>query len=104
MRLRPLVLAAWALSACASNPAGPTTGEFSHLITSGDAAPAVRSVRCGFVTEEGSEWVCRYQERASTGVWVDLAAVVTRDGDRWALIDAVCTADQALADRGRCRR
>ena len=92
------------LAACASGPAGPTSETFAELIASERSVPSIRNLHCAFVAEEGSEWVCRYQEQATAGGWVGLSAVIARDGDRWILIDAVCTADQALADRGRCRR
>ena len=101
--IRPLAVALF-LSACAASPAGPSDTVFADLVGFGRSTPAVRGVNCAFVVEEGSEWVCRYQERASSGAWVDLETVIARDGDRWLLIDTVCTADQALADRGRCRR
>ncbi|HEY1223988.1 MAG TPA: hypothetical protein VGE54_02070 [Brevundimonas sp.] len=102
-----MIAMALAVAACASTPepAEPTIDELARLVTrSGGVTPALRAVDCGFIAEEGSEWACRYQERSISGAWVQLAAMVARDGDRWVLIDAVCTADEALADRGRCPR
>jgi hypothetical protein len=68
------------------------------------AAPTIRTLHCNFIAEDGSEWACRYEEQASSGAWVQLATYVAIDRDGYLPIDTVCTADQALADRGACRR
>ena len=102
-----VVGASLVLAACVSTmePEGPTRNELARLITpSGGLTPALRTVQCDFIAEEGSEWSCRYEERSMNGNWVGLSAMVARDGGRWVLIDGICTADQALADRGRCPR
>ncbi|MFC5345782.1 hypothetical protein ACETK8_01935 [Brevundimonas staleyi] len=95
------------VAACASigDPNGPTEQELARLIApSGDLTPSIRAMRCDFISEEGSEWSCRYEARATSGVWVGLSAMVALDGDDWVLIDGICTPDEALADRGRCPR
>lgn len=107
MRGAGTLLVILGLAACASTPgpAGPAANDLARLLAPpGGVPPRLRQVRCAFIAEEGSEWVCRYEERASGGAWVQLSAVVASDGDGWVLIDSVCTADQALADRGRCPR
>jgi hypothetical protein len=105
---RGAIIALLALGACASAPTapdGPTLAGFTAMLADGrPQAPAIRALRCDFLAEEGSEWACRYEERASTGTWVQLATYVAIDRDGWMPIDTVCTADQALADRGSCRR
>lgn len=104
---RALIGVALSLGACVSTmePEGPTRNELARLVRPpGGQTPALRKVRCDFIAEEGSEWSCRYEERAGTGSWVGLSAMLARDGGRWVLIDAICTADEALADRGRCPR
>jgi hypothetical protein len=99
-----------AVSACATPPTrmypkGPTESQFAAMLGKGRAvSPMVRGLQCDFIAEEGSEWDCRYEEQASGGGWVQLATYIAVDGDGWGPIDTVCTADQALADRGLCRR
>ncbi len=99
-----------ALSACATPPTpvypkGPTESEFAAMLgRDRPTSPMVRGLQCDFIAEEGSEWDCRYKEQASSGGWVQLATYIAISGDGWSPIDTVCTADQALADRGRCRR
>ncbi|NBW07921.1 MAG: hypothetical protein EBR82_07835 [Caulobacteraceae bacterium] len=97
-----------ALGACASAPSappGPTQSEFAAMLArKRPQPPEIRALRCDFIEEEGSEWACDYEERASTGAWVQLATYIAIDSEGWRPIDSVCTADQALADRGSCRR
>jgi hypothetical protein len=85
--------------------AGPDTAVLTALLA-GDRVetPQLRRVRCDFIPEEGSEWVCHYDERARSGAWVGLSTLVARAGTGWVLIDRPCPADQALADRGLCSR
>ncbi|MDP3378375.1 MAG: hypothetical protein Q8S53_08420 [Brevundimonas sp.] len=106
--LIPLVLAlvlTGCVTAMPDEPAGPDAAALSALLAVGRAeAPELRGVRCAFIAEEGSEWVCAYEERARAGAWVGLSTVVALSGTDWVLIDGTCSADEALADRGRCRR
>jgi hypothetical protein len=108
--MRALVLAAaLGLAACATvapgGPAGPDAAALARLLAvDRAAAPRLRAVRCDFIAEEGSEWACRYEERSREGAWVGLSTMVARAGSGWELIDRPCSADEALADRGRCPR
>ncbi len=80
------------LAACVPvQPSGPGAADLQRLIAEArpGAAPNVRDVRCGFIAEEGSEWRCRYRERASDGRWVPLETFVAADGPSWVLIDGV---------------
>ena len=97
--MRALVLAAaLGLTACATvapgGPAGPDAAALARLLAVDRAA----------APEEGSEWACRYEERSREGAWVGLSTMVARAGSGWELIDRPCSADEALADRGRCPR
>ncbi|MFT4912541.1 MAG: hypothetical protein ACI9YM_001120 [Brevundimonas sp.] len=103
------VAAALGLAGCASvapgRPAGPGAADLARLLAVDRAeAPPLRAVRCDLIAEEGSEWVCRYEERSREGLWVGLSTMVARAGAGWELIDRPCSADEALADRGRCPR
>jgi hypothetical protein len=108
--MRGLVLtAALGLSGCATVPAGapaaPDAAALAALLAVDRAeAPQLRAVRCAFIPDEGSEWACRYEERSRDGFWVGLSTLVARAGAGWELIDRPCSADVALADRGRCPR
>jgi hypothetical protein len=107
LSLLTLTLAAGACASAAPRhfPAAPTDSEFAAMLARGrPTSPMVRGLHCDFIAEEGSEWDCRYEEQASSGGWVQLATYIAVDGDGWSPIDDVCTADQAVADRGRCRR
>lgn len=80
------------LAACApAQPSGPGPEDIQRLIAEArpGAASDVHDVRCGFISEEGSEWRCRYRERASDGRWVSLETFVAADGPGWVLIDGV---------------
>ena len=84
------------LAACApAQPPGPGAADLQGLIAEArtGAAPEVRAVRCRFIAEEGSEWRCRYHERASDGRWVPLETFVAADGSGWVLIDGVADPD-----------
>ena len=103
------VAVALGLAGCASvapgQSAGPGAADLAALLAvDRAAAPRLRAVRCDFIAEEGSEWACRYEERSREGAWVGLSTMVARAGSGWELIDRPCSADEALADRGRCRR
>tara|TARA_R110002124_G_scaffold48639_1_gene143412 strand:- start:305 stop:631 length:327 start_codon:yes stop_codon:yes gene_type:complete len=108
--MRGLVLAAaLGLSGCATvapgGAAGPDAAALAALLAADRAAaPQLRAVRCDPIAEEGSEWTCHYQERSRDGFWVGLSTQVARAGAGWELIDRPCSADVALADRGRCPR
>ncbi|WP_226636735.1 hypothetical protein [Brevundimonas poindexterae] len=92
-------------TAASHDPPGPAPAVLADLLgTDRNEAPELRGVQCDFIPEEGSEWVCRYEERAGSGSWVGLSTVVAKSGSGWLLIDRPCSADEALADRGRCRR
>lgn len=89
---RLLLPAAALLAACTSlQPSGPGAAELQGLIAKArpGVAPEVRNVRCEFIVEEGSEWRCRYEQRASDGGWVPLQTFVAADGSGWVLIDGV---------------
>lgn len=107
--MRGLVLATLLLAGCATlaadEPADPGPVDLAALLAVGRAeSPQLRRVHCNVIPEEGSEWTCRYEERSRRGLWVGLSTVVAQDRGGWVLIDVPCTADQALADRGRCAR
>ena len=108
--MRELVpVLALVLAGCATvapvGPAGPGSQALTDLLAADRAeAPQLRRVQCDFIAAEGSEWVCRYEERSREGFWVGLSTVVARAGTGWDLIDRPCSADEALADRGRCPR
>lgn len=107
MRSAAVIGAVLAVAACASvsDPNGPTAADLTRLVAAdGGSTYPVRAVHCDFVAEEGSEWSCRYEARATSGAWVGLSAMVALDAEGWVLIDRVCTPDEALADRGRCLR
>ena len=55
----------------------------------------VGTVDCQFIEQEGSEWRCRYKQRAADGRWIWRETVVTRDRGRWVLIDGVVVPDAA---------
>jgi hypothetical protein len=106
---RALMAAVLLLTGCAtvpgSGPAGPDAMALAALLAIDRVeAPQLRRVHCDFIAEEGSEWACRYEERSRHGFWVGLSTMVARAGTGWELIDRPCSADAALADRGRCRR
>ena len=101
MLSRMVLCLAAGLGACATSaPPGPSGAELSALIAgSGRAsAPTLRAVRCEFIEEEGSEWRCRYQERASNGRWVPLETYVAVSRDGWILIDGVADPDASSPD------
>ncbi len=103
------VAAALGLAGCASvapgQPAGPGAADLARLLAVDRAeAPPLRAVRCDAIPEEGSEWACHYEERSREGFWAGLSTTVARTGTGWELIDRPCSADEALADRGRCSR
>lgn len=108
--MRCLVLTAvLGLAGCATvapgGPTGPGAADLARLLAvDRAAAPQLRAVRCDVIPEDGSEWVCRYEERSREGFWVGLSTMVARAGAGWELIDRPCSADEALADRGRCPR
>ena len=95
-----------ALGACASASVerpGPTESEFTAMLAQRRSVPPmIRALSCDFIEEEGSEWSCRWEERASNGVWVKQANFIAIDGNGWLPIDTFCTADEALADPRRC--
>lgn len=103
-----LPVAVLLLAGCATvpvGPGGPDAAGLARLLAAGrDAAPQLRGVQCDFIAEEGSEWACRYQERSRDGFWVGLSIMLARTATGWELIDRPCSADEALADRGRCPR
>ena len=92
-----LVFGLGLLGACSTALSGPDRAELAALIaeTNRDPTPHIRSVRCDFIAEEGSEWRCRYEAQARNSRWVALEAMVARDGDRWILIDGVRDPDAA---------
>lgn len=95
--IRALLPALVLLTACApTQPAGPGTADLQRLIAGArpGSAPRVRDVRCDFIVEEGSEWRCRYRERASDGRWIPLETMVAADGNGWMLIDGVADPDR----------
>lgn len=95
--IRVLLPALVLLTACApTQPSGPGTMDLQRLIAGArpGSAPQVRDVRCGFIAEEGSEWRCRYRERASDGRWIPLETFVAADGNGWTLIDGVADPDR----------
>lgn len=90
--MRLAVTACILLTACAPGQSpGPGAGDLQELIAQArpGEVPDVRDVRCSFIAEEGSEWRCRYRQRASDGRWVSLETFLATDGSGWALIDGV---------------
>ena len=86
-----ILLTAWA----PGQSPGPGAGDLQELIAQArpGEVPDVRDVRCSFIAEEGSEWRCRYRQRASDGRWVSLETFLATDGSGWALIDGVADPD-----------
>jgi hypothetical protein len=84
-----------ALAACAPTANGPNEESLRGLIASArpGTAPEIDRVRCDFIAEEGSEWRCRYRQKASDGRWVPLETYVAMDGDGWVLIDEAANPD-----------
>ena len=96
-----LLLGVAMAAACASRaPAGPDAATLTGLIAGArpGAAPQIRAVNCDFIEEEGSEWACRYRERAADGRWVALETWVAMDGAGWTLIDTPADPNEPAAD------
>ena len=93
MRILPVLLL---LGACQHTVAGagPNSGELVAAIRSapavagpaGSSTSEVRSLGCRGFDEEPTEFLCRFQSKASTGAWQARSAIVAADGNGWVLL------------------
>ena len=77
-----------ALLLAAAVSAAPNPAELQALLAPrADATPKVRAIRCQ-VLGDPTEYRCAWKQKAAGGRWETWSAILTRDGDRWILIDA----------------